>query len=91
MNNTDTPAAIEFDTKRIYTLAADYTEGDAALEIENRESLSAADALRELIAHCGDADQRHISITLDWAMHIRENEKLSWGDAIEAAMIFYFG
>lgn len=76
-------------TTPITPIYPDYSPGDAADEIEDMPQYDAEGALRELLAH--GASGNHLEITLDWAMHIREKENLSWGNALQAAMIFYFG
>lgn len=47
------------------------------------------DALAALIDHTGD--QNALSITLDWAMQLRERAGCDWGTAIRVGMIAYFG
>jgi hypothetical protein len=39
----------------------------------------------------GIQNWEHREIVLDWAMQIRQNEKLEWAECIRAASIFFFG
>jgi hypothetical protein len=47
------------------------------------------DILAELIDHSGN--QESLSITLDWAMEIRNSQGISWGESISLAMTLFFG
>lgn len=48
------------------------------------------DMLRELADHAR-GNQEHLSCTMDWAMQIRDELGIDWGNAIEVAMTLYFG
>jgi hypothetical protein len=68
----------------------EYTEMQL-INSETRETpfSEPGDALTVLIDHTGD--QNHISLTLDWAMQLREKTGQDWGTCIEVAMTLYFG
>lgn len=69
----------------------EYTEMQLINSETRKETsfLSPGDALTVLIDHTGD--QTHISLTLDWAMQLRERTGQDWGTCIEVAMTLYFG
>lgn len=45
--------------------------------------------LEALFTHSGD--ENALSITLDWAMEIRNSQGISWSESIDIAMTLYFG
>ena len=59
--------------------------------VENREfDAEIGDKLRELADHAA-GNQMHLSNCMDWAMQIRDNLGITWGECIDAAMTLYFG
>ena len=59
-------------------------------ELEGRDTRALGDLMIELADHAA-GNETHISITLDWAMEIRDRMGISWAECIDAAMILYFG
>lgn len=51
--------------------------------------VSLAEILEAMHSHT--LDENHLSITLDWAMEIRNSLGISWSESIDAAMTLYFG
>lgn len=48
-----------------------------------------AQALEDAITH--DQKEDSLSVMLDWAMQIRNEMGISWGESIDAAMILFYG
>jgi hypothetical protein len=67
------------------------TPFDAYIEVWAilRENSGIADSLLELTDH--ESNDSTLSIVLDWAMHLRTTKSLNWDDAVQAAMIAYYG
>lgn len=51
--------------------------------------IPAGDSLAQLIDH--DGNQETLGCCLDWAMQIRAELGIDWGEAIQAAMILFYG
>ena len=58
-------------------------------ELDNRDINSLTDMITEFNTH--DQSENGLSITLDWAMQIRQELGYSWSECIDAAMILYYG
>jgi hypothetical protein len=72
----------------------DYQQGMGIEELRVSGKLwnhgSFNEVMDELWIHAGGNDE-HISVTLSWAMELIEREGLTPAQALEAAMVFYFG
>jgi hypothetical protein len=58
-------------------------------ELDSRGNRQTAGELQSAIDHC--VEETHISCMMDWAMQIRMELGISWGECIDAAMILYYG
>jgi hypothetical protein len=80
--------------RAITPLPADYTPGNALRELETNEGIGMEITLEGEFSDLMDSgiqNWEHREIVLDWAMQIRQNEKLEWAECIRAASIFFFG
>lgn len=58
-------------------------------ELQNRRKISLWEQLEGMHSHTKNEDA--LSITLDWAMEIRNTQGISWSESIDIAMTLYFG
>jgi hypothetical protein len=58
-------------------------------ELDMHGAWNIPQAFLNSLAH--DQNEDHLSIMMDWAMQIRQEMGISWGECINAASILYYG
>jgi hypothetical protein len=81
----------------IVPMPTDREGSEPGMEFDAREELELAgrwnrflrDVFDLMFEH--DTDEERLSTVLDWAAQLRREQNLDWSEALDAAMIAYYG